>query len=105
MPIRSVYEVKTADRTLKPHLTTRQSTNPKNILDLLYEAYNDTTGMHNEEIEADFEKLCRLMNGRSLKEIDEVIYAVCSLCRDHEEERFVEGVRVEMGLSKEVNIS
>lgn len=29
---------------LQTHLTTRQSTN-QNLLDLLYDAYNDTTGM------------------------------------------------------------
>ena len=86
---------------LQTHLTTQQSTN-QNILDLLYDAYNDTTGIDNEEIKADFEELYRLMNGKSLKEIDEIIYAVCTLCRDHEKAGFVEGVKVGSMLFREL---
>ena len=87
---------------LQTHLTTQQSTN-QNILDLLYEAYNATTGMDNEEIKADFEELYRLMNGKPLKEIDEIIYAVCTLCRDHEKVGFIEGIKVGMLLARETN--
>ena len=68
---------------LQTQLTTQQSTN-QNLLDLLYEAYHDTTGMDNEAIKADFERLYQLMNGKPLQEIDEIIYAVCTLCRDYE---------------------
>ena len=88
---------------LQTHLTTQQSTN-QNILDLLYDAYNDTTGMDNEAIKADFEELYQLMNGKSLQEIDEIIYAVCTLCRDHERAGFVEGVKVGMSLARELSI-
>ena len=88
---------------LQTHLNTQQSTD-QNILDLLYDAYNDTTGMDNEEIKADFEELYRRMNGKSLKEIDEIIYAVCTLCRDHEKSGFIEGVRVGMNITRELNI-
>ena len=86
---------------LQTHLTTQQSPN-QNILDLLYDAYNDTTGMDNEEIKANFERLYRLMNGKPLQEIDEIIYAVCTLCRDHEKAGFVEGVKVGIGLAQEL---
>ena len=86
---------------LQTHLTTQQSTN-QNLLDLLYDAYNDTTGMDNEEIKADFERLYQLMNGKPLKEIDEIIYAVCTLCRDHEKAGFIEGVKVGIGLGQEL---
>ena len=86
---------------LQTHLTTQQSTN-QNILDLLYDAYNDTTGMDNEAIKADFEKLYQLMNGKPLQEIDEIIYAVCTLCRDHEKAGFIEGVKVGIGLGQEL---
>ena len=86
---------------LQTHLTTRQSPN-QNLLDLLYDAYNDTTGMDNEEIKADFEEIYRLMNGKPLQEIDEIIYAVCTLCRDHERAGFVEGVKVGIGLGQEL---
>ena len=86
---------------LQTHLTTQQSTN-QNILDLLYDAYNDTTGMDNEEIKADFERLYQLMNGKPLQEIDEIIYTVCTLCRDHEKAGFVEGVKIGIGLGQEL---
>ena len=87
---------------LQTHLTTQQSTD-QNILDLLYDAYNDTTGMDNEEIKADFERLYQLMNGKPLQEIDEIIYAVCTLCRDHERAGFVEGVRIGVNMMKALN--
>ena len=86
---------------LQTHLTTQQSTN-QNLLDLLFDAYNDTAGMDNEEIKADFERLYQLMNGKPLQEIDEIIYAVCTLCRDHEKAGFVEGVKVGIGLAQEM---
>ena len=86
---------------LQTHLTTQQSTN-QNILEMLYEAYNDTTGLDNAEIKADFEKLYQLMNGKPLQEIDEIIYAVCTLCRDHERAGFIEGVKVGIGLGQEL---
>ena len=83
------------------HLAAQQPAT-QNILDLLYDAYNDTTGMDNEEIKADFEELYRLMNGKPLQEIDEIIYTVCTLCRDHEKAGFVEGVKVGIGLGQEL---
>ena len=86
---------------LQTHLNTQQSTD-QNILGLLYDAYNDTTGMHNAAIKADFEKLYQLMNGKPLQEIDEIIYTVCTLCRDHERAGFVEGVMVGIGLGQEL---
>ena len=86
---------------LQTHLATQQSTN-QNILDLLYDAYNDTAGLDNEAIKADFERLYQLMNGKPLQEIDEIIYAVCTLCRDHERAGFVEGVKVGIGLGQEL---
>ena len=36
-----------------------------------------------------------------LKEINEIIFAVCTLCRDHEKAGFIEGVKVGMHLSHE----
>ena len=86
---------------LQTYLAAQQSTN-QNLLDQLYQAYNGTTGLDNEEIKADFEELYQLMNGKSLQEIDEIIYAVCTLCRDHEKAGFIEGVKVGIGLGQEL---
>ena len=87
---------------LQTHLATQQSTN-QSILDLLFDAYKDTTGMDNEAIKADFEELYQLMNGKPLQEIDEIIYAVCTLCRDHEKAGFTEGIKVGIYLSHELS--
>ena len=94
--------------TLQATLDTLQPNYPDNaesILEVLFDAYNDTTGMDNEAIKAAFEKLYQIMNGKPLQEIDEIIYAVCTLCRDHEKAGFIEGVKVGMSLAKELNIS
>ena len=86
---------------LQTHLNTQRPTS-QNLLDLLYDAYNDTTGLDNEVIKADFERLYQLMNGKPLQEIDEIIYTVCTLCRDHERAGFIEGVKVGMSLEQEI---
>ena len=86
---------------LQTQLTTQQSPN-QSILEMLFDAYNDTTGMDNEAIKADFEELYQLMNGKPLQEVDEIIYAVCTLCRDHERAGFIEGVKVGIGLGQEL---
>ena len=93
---------------LQSKLDTLQPNYPDNaesILEVLFDAYNESSGFDNATIKADFEELYRLMNGKSLKEIDEIIYAVCTLCRDHEKAGFIEGVKVGMSLAKELNIS
>ena len=68
--------------------------NADSILEVLFDAYNESSGFDNAAIKADFEELYRLMNGKPLKEIDEIIYAVCTLCRDHEKAGFLEGVKI-----------
>jgi hypothetical protein len=92
---------------LQTHLANQQPNFPDNaesILEVLFDAYNESSGFDNATIKTDFEELYQLMNGKSLKEIDEIIYAVCTLCRDHEKTGFVEGVKVGMSLVKELNI-
>ena len=93
---------------LQTHLATQQPSYPDNaesILEVLFDAYNESSGFDNAAIKADFEELYRLMNGKPLKEIDEIIYAVCTLCRDHEKAGFIEGIKVGMSLAMELNIS
>ena len=93
---------------LHTHLATQQPNyldNAESILEVLFDAYNESSGFDNAAIKADFEELYRLMNGKPLKEIDEIIYVVCTLCRDHEKAGFIEGVKVGVGLVKELSIS
>ena len=91
---------------LQNHLATQQPNYPDNaesILEVLFDAYNESSGFDNAAIKADFAELYRLMNGKPLKEIDEIIYTVCTLCRDHEKVGFIEGVKVGMLLAREMN--
>ena len=90
---------------LQSKLDTQQPNYPDNaesILEVLFDAYNESNDFDNAAIKADFEELYRLMNGKPLKEIDEMIYAVCTLCRDYEKAGFIEGVKVGINLAKEL---
>ena len=60
---------------LQTHLATQQPNHPNNaesILEVLFDAYNESSGFDNAAIKANFEKLYQLMNGKTLKEIDEI---------------------------------
>ena len=83
---------------LQTHLVNQQPNYPNNaesILEVLYDTYNEHSGFDNTAIKADFEELYRLMNGKTLKEMDEIIDTVCTLCRDHEKAGFVGGIKIE----------
>ena len=91
---------------LQSKLDTLQPNYPDNaesVLEVLFDAYNESSGFDNVVIKADFEELYRLMSGKSLKEIDEIIYAVCTLCRDHEKAGFTEGIKAGINLAHELS--
>ena len=72
------------------------------VLNLLYEAYSRCNPMVDAQIKAGFHEMYRLMNGMPLREIDEIINPVCTLCRDHERSGFVHGVRIGMLPAREL---
>ncbi len=74
----------------------------ESILTLLYEAYSEVNRMDDDQIEEDFNALYQAMNGMTLREMDRVIYPVCTLCRDHEKAGFVEGLKVGIRLKEEL---
>ena len=74
----------------------------ESVLTLLYEAYNEVNSMDDAQIKADFHKLYELMNGMPLRDMDKIIYPVCTLCRDHERSGFVEGIKIGLYLCKEL---
>ena len=74
----------------------------ESILTLLYEAYSDSNRMDDAQIKADFNELYRHMNGMALREMDKIIYPVCTLCRDHERSGFVEGMKIGFMLADEL---
>lgn len=74
----------------------------ESVLTLLYEAYADSNKMDNGTITQDFNELYRQMNGMELREMDKIIYPVCTLCRDHQRSGFVEGIKVGIRLREEL---
>ena len=65
--------------------------------------YDQNCNSDSEEIKQAFEDLYEAMNGKTLREKDEVIYAVCRLCRGHQQTGFVDGVKLGILLSQELN--
>lgn len=74
----------------------------ESVLTLLYEAYAECNKMDDGTIKEDFNELYRLMNGMPLREMDKIIYPVCTLCRDHERAGFVEGIKIGILLAQEL---
>ena len=74
----------------------------ESILTLLYEAYSEVNRMDDDQIKADFNALYAAMNGITLREMDQVIYPVCTLCRGHEKAGFIEGFKVGIRLKEEL---
>ena len=74
----------------------------ESILGMLYECHNEHNPYDNEQIKADFHELYQQMNGMPRQEIDQIIYPVCRLCRDHERAGFVEGVKIGIWLAEEL---
>ena len=74
----------------------------ESVLTLLYETYAESNKMDDGTIKEDFNELYRLMNGMELREMDKIIYPVCTLCRDHQRSGFVEGIKVGIRLRAEL---
>ena len=72
------------------------------LLEMLFNIYTELKGFDNQIIREDFEALYATVNGKSLQEIDAVIYPVCDLCRDHQKVGFIEGVKVGFILRSEL---
>ena len=74
------------------------------VLSLLYEAYSENNRLDDAQTKSDFEELYRQMNGMDLREMDRIIDAVCTLCRDHQKSGFIEGVRIGVQLCSELMV-
>ena len=72
------------------------------VLTLLYDAYTELNNLDNAQIKADFHALYQAMNGKDLREMDQILDPVCALCRDHEQSGFREGVRGGFQLAEEL---
>lgn len=74
----------------------------ESVLTLLYEAYAECNKMDDGTLKEDFNDLYQLMNGMELREMDKIIYPVCTLCRDHQRSGFVDGVKVGVRLAQKL---
>ena len=87
---------------LKDHSPDFGDDNAQSVLETLYGYYNQYNRMDTAEIKAGFEDLYEKMTGMPLRDMDEIIYTVCTLCREHEKSGFVEGVKVGVLLAAEL---
>jgi len=92
------------NRILQAYVSTKDLNlgDGESVLDLLYEAYAECNKMDDGTIKEDFNELYRLMNGMPLREMDKIIYPVCTLCRDHQKSGFVDGIKVGIRLQQEL---
>lgn len=74
----------------------------ESVLTMLYEAYSECNRLDDAQIKADFNEPYQLMNGMELRDMDKIIYPVCTLCRDHEKVGFMEGVKLGVRLKEEL---
>ena len=72
------------------------------VLSLLYEAHNEVNPVDDDRIKVDFHALYEAMNGMTLRAMDNIIYPVCKLCRDHERSGFIEGIKIGLLLWEEL---
>ena len=71
------------------------------ILEILFTYYHECNNTDADAVKAAFEDLYQRMHGMPLREMDRIVDAVCTLCREHEKAGFVEGVKVGIGLARE----
>lgn len=72
------------------------------VLELLYGAYNENNGTDTDEIKQAFEDLYQAMNGKPLREKDEIIDTVCRLCSLHQQAGFADGIKLGICLAYEI---
>ena len=64
------------------------------ILEMLFAYYHECNNTDTDAVKAAFEDLYQWMHGMPLREMDQIVDAVCTLCREHEKAGFVEGMKV-----------
>lgn len=73
-------------------------------LGFLCDAYYDQNCFYeSDEIKQAFEDLYESMNGKNLREMDEILYPVCALCRTHQQSGFTDGIKLGFLLFNELN--
>lgn len=72
------------------------------ILEMLFNCYHEFNGLDTQAIKDGFEEIYNQLSGRTVAEIDKIIYPVCTLCSEHQKTGFIEGVKVGLRLRDEL---
>ena len=72
------------------------------VLSLLYEVYSECNNTDTAQIKAAYRSLYQAMNGKTLDEMDTILYPVCALCREHELSGFITGIKLALRLVQEI---
>ena len=92
-------------RILKRHVAENPpnyGSDAQSILEMLYSYYHECNNTDTDTVKASFEDLYQRMYGMPLREMDRIVDAVCTLCREHEKAGFVEGVKVGIMLTEDL---
>ena len=74
------------------------------VLGMLCSTYYELNcNQDTDEVKQAFDELYQSMIGKTLKEKDEVIYATCRLCSLHQQTGFIDGIKLGIRLSREIN--
>ena len=73
------------------------------ILEMLFSYYRECNNTDTDAVKVAFEDLYQRMHGMPLREMDRIVDAVCTLCREHEKAGFVEGVKFGIMLKEELS--
>lgn len=74
------------------------------VPEMLFTYYHECNNADTDALKAAFEDLYQRMHGMLLREMDWIVDAVCTLCREHEKHEkagFVKGVKVGIQLGQE----
>ena len=74
----------------------------QSILEMLYSYYHECNNTDTDAVKVAFEDLYQRMHGMPRREMDRIVDAVCTLCREHEKAGFAEGVKVGIQLGIEI---
>lgn len=92
-------------RILKRHVVENPpnyGSDAQSILEMLYSYYHECNNTDTDAVKAAFEDLYQRMHGMPLQEMDRIVDAVCTLCREHGKAGFVEGVKTGIMINKEL---
>ena len=74
------------------------------VLGMLYDAYTELNNTETHDVQQAFKKLYNLLDHVKDVDTEEIVNAVCDLCREHEKAGFINGIQIGIRLAREVNV-